>query len=185
MDANDTPLTVTPQEYLKSRIRTIPDWPKPGVQFRDITPLIGNPRSLRVLIDLFVHRYMDKGLRHVAAIDARGFIFGSVLAYELNLGFIPIRKKGKLPFLTLEESYELEYGSASVEVHADACGAGDPVVLLDDLIATGGTMLAGAHLLKRLGARVVETAAIIELPELGGSQRLEKAGFPVFSICSF
>lgn len=175
----------SPEEYLKSRIRTVPDWPKPGIQFRDITPLLGTPKTLRVLIDLFVHRYMDADLKYVAGLDARGFILGSIVAYELNLGFIPIRKKGKLPYSTLKAEYELEYGSATVEIHTDACGRGDRVVILDDLIATGGTMLAGKRLLEELGATVVEGAAIVDLPDLGGSRRIRAAGLPLYTLCDF
>ena len=174
-------------DYLRQHIRTVPDWPVPGVQFRDITPLLQNPKVFRVLIDAFVHRYMDSDLRPdvVAGLDARGFIVGSVVAYELNLGFVPIRKKGKLPFTTVEETYELEYGSATVELHADAVKPGDRVLLMDDLIATGGTMMAGRKLLERLGAIVVEGAAIVDLPELGGSQRLKDSGLPLFTLVDF
>jgi len=171
--------------YLRERIRTVPDWPMPGVMFRDITPLLQNPKTLRVLIDVFVHRYMDAQLDLVAGIDARGFILGAIVAYELNLGFVPIRKKGKLPFQTVAEEYELEYGSATVEIHADACKAGDRVLLVDDLIATGGTMMAGRKLLERLGATVVEGAAIVDLPELGGSKLLQDGGLPLFTVCKF
>lgn len=175
----------SPAEFVKSRIRTVPDWPKPGIQFRDITPLLGDPKTLRVLIDLFVHRYMDANLKYVAGIDARGFILGSIIAYELNLGFIPIRKKGKLPFETLSEEYELEYGSAIVEIHTDACVAGDRILLIDDLIATGGTMLAGKKLLQKLGGVVVEGAAIVDLPDLGGSKKLRDSGMALFTLCDF
>ena len=160
--------------YLRDRIRTVPDWPLPGVQFRDITPLLQNPESLRVLVQHFVLRYMNQEIDMVAGIDARGFIIGAILAYELNVGFVPIRKKGKLPYTTIAEEYELEYGSATVEMHADACKPGDRVVLVDDLIATGGTMMAGKKLLERLGATVVEGAAIVDLPELGGSELLRQ-----------
>ena len=174
-------------DYLKSHIRTVPDWPAPGVQFRDITPLLQDPRVFRVLIDAFVHRYMHPALRPdvVAGLDARGFILGSVVAYELGLGFVPIRKKGKLPFTTVEETYELEYGSATVELHTDAVKAGQRVLLIDDLIATGGTMLAGKKLLGKLGATVVEGAAIVDLPELGGSQRIQDSGLNLFTLVSF
>lgn len=172
-------------DYIRSRIRNVPDWPQPGVMFRDITPLLQDPKTFRVLIDLFVHRYMGERLDLVAGIDARGFILGAVLAYELNLGFVPIRKKGKLPFDTLKEEYELEYGSATVEIHADAVTKGQRVVLIDDLIATGGTMMAGAKLLQRLGAEVVEGAAIVDLPELGGSKLISGSGLPLFTVCSF
>ena len=171
--------------YIRDRIRTVPDWPQPGVMFRDITPLLQDPKTLRVLVDLFVHRYMDRDLDLVAGIDARGFILGSIVAYELNLGFVPIRKKGKLPYDTVAESYELEYGSASVELHADACRPGDRVLLIDDLIATGGTMMAGKKLIERLGATVVEGAAIVDLPELGGSRRLRDAGLALHTLVSF
>ncbi|MEZ5658520.1 MAG: adenine phosphoribosyltransferase [Burkholderiaceae bacterium] len=183
-----TPDNVTPlidTEYLRAQVRTVPNWPEPGIMFRDITPLLRDPRTLRVLVDVFVHRYMGAGLDLVAGIDARGFILGSIVAYELNLGFVPIRKQGKLPHTTVSESYSLEYGSATVEIHEDACRPGDRVLLIDDLIATGGTMLAGARLLARLGARVVEGAAIIDLPDLGGSAALRKAGIDLFVLLSY
>ena len=174
-------------EYLKRHIRTVPDWPAPGVQFRDITPLLQDPRVFRVLIDAFVHRYMAPDLRPdvVAGLDARGFILGSVVAYELGLGFVPIRKKGKLPFTTVEETYELEYGSATVELHTDAVKPGQRVLLIDDLIATGGTMMAGKKLLEKLGAKVIEGAAIVDLPELGGSERIRATGLKLFNLVSF
>ena len=180
-----TPLSVT--DYLRQHIRTVPDWPAPGVQFRDITPLLQNPRVFRVLIDAFVHRYMEPSLRPdvVAGLDARGFIVGSVVAYELGVGFVPIRKKGKLPFTTVEETYELEYGSATVELHTDAVHAGQRVLLIDDLIATGGTMMAGRRLLEKLGAQITEGAAIVDLPELGGSDRLKESGLPLFTLVNF
>ncbi|SMF37604.1 adenine phosphoribosyltransferase [Pseudogulbenkiania subflava] len=171
--------------YLKNRIRTVPDWPQQGVMFRDITPLLQNPKTFRMLIDIFVYRYMEEKVDLIAGLDARGFIIGSVLAYELNVGFVPIRKKGKLPFKTVSEEYELEYGNATVEMHTDACKPGDRVVLIDDLVATGGTMLAGAKLLKKLGADVLEAAAIIDLPELGGSQLVRDSGLELFTVCSY
>jgi adenine phosphoribosyltransferase len=174
-------------QYLRDHIRTVPDWPAPGVQFRDITPLLQDAKVFRVLIDAFVHRYMDPGMRPdvVAGLDARGFILGAVVAYELNVGFVPIRKKGKLPFTTVEETYELEYGSATVELHTDAVKPGDRVLLIDDLIATGGTMMAGKKLLEKLGATVTEGAAIVDLPELGGSQKLRESGLPLFTLIDF
>jgi adenine phosphoribosyltransferase len=174
-------------QYLKAHIRTVSDWPAPGVQFRDITPLLQDPKVFRVLIDAFVHRYMDAALRPsvVAGLDARGFILGAVVAYELNLGFVPIRKKGKLPFDTIQETYELEYGSATVELHTDAVKPGDRVLLIDDLIATGGTMLAGKKLLEQLGATVIEGAAIVDLPELGGSEKIRASGLPLFTLVDF
>jgi adenine phosphoribosyltransferase len=172
-------------EYVRKAIRSVPDWPKSGVVFRDITPVLQDPRTFRVLIDMFVYRYMRQRLDLVAGIDARGFILGAVLAYELNLGFVPVRKKGKLPFNTLAEEYSLEYGNATVEMHTDAVKPGQRVLLIDDLIATGGTMMAAAKLLQRLGANVVEAAAIIDLPELQGSKILKDTGMPVFTVCSF
>ncbi len=171
--------------FVKSQIRTVPDWPQAGVQFRDITPLLQHPKTFRVLIDLFVQRYIDAKLDYIAGLDARGFIIGPVLAYELNVGFIPIRKAGKLPYKTESESYQLEYGTATVEIHADACSAGDRILIVDDLIATGGTMMAGKNLLERLGAVVVEGAAIIELPDLGGSALLRSSGLPLFTVTGF
>ena len=174
-------------DYLRDHIRTVPDWPAPGVQFRDITPLLQDPKVFRVLTDAFVQRYMDPALRPdiVAGLDARGFILGAVIAHELNVGFIPIRKKGKLPFTTVEETYELEYGSATVELHTDAVKPGQRVLLIDDLIATGGTMMAGKKLLEKLGATVVEGAAIVDLPELGGSKHLKDSGLPLFTLVDF
>jgi adenine phosphoribosyltransferase len=177
--------TASPSDYIREHIRTVPDWPAPGVMFRDITPLLSNPRVFRVLIDQFVHRYFDVRPDVIAGLDARGFIIGSVVAYELGVGFVPIRKKGKLPFTTVEETYELEYGSATVEMHTDAVKAGDRVVLIDDLIATGGTMMAGKKLLERLGAQVIEGAAIVDLPELHDSQKLREAGLPLFTLVDF
>lgn len=173
------------KEYIKQHVRTVPDWPQAGIQFRDITPLLQDPKVFRALIDIFLVRYANANLNYVAGLDARGFILGSVIAYELNLGFVPIRKKGKLPFHTISEEYDLEYGSATVEVHTDACKQGDRVLLVDDLIATGGTMLAGKKLLERLGAEVIEAAVIVDLPELGGSKLIEQSGLKVFTVCDF
>lgn len=174
-------------DYLRQHIRTVPDWPAPGVQFRDITPLLQDPKVFRVLIDAFVHRYMDRASRPdvVAGLDARGFILGSVVAYELGVGFVPIRKKGKLPFTTVQETYELEYGSSTVELHTDAVQPGDRVLLIDDLIATGGTMMAGKKLLEKLGAQVSEGAAIVDLPQLQGSARLRESGLTLFTLVDF
>jgi len=172
-------------ELIRRTIRSVPDWPAPGVTFRDITPVLQDPRTFRVLIDLFVYRYMRQRLDLIAGIDARGFIVGSVLAYELNLGFVPVRKKGKLPYRTVAEEYSLEYGNASVEMHTDAVRTGQRVLLVDDLIATGGTMLAAIKLLQRLGANVVEAAAIIDLPSLGGSAHIAATGTPLYTVCQF
>ncbi len=171
--------------FIKERVRTVEDWPQAGVQFRDITPVLQDRRALRTLIDLFVQRYIDEELDAIAGLDARGFIIGPILAYELSLGFVPIRKKGKLPYKTLSQSYDLEYGSATVEIHEDACKPGNRIVIVDDLVATGGTMMAGNVLLERLGAQVVEAAAIIDLPDLGGSKLLRDNGVPLYTVCEF
>jgi len=178
---------ISVNQYLRDHIRTVLDWPAPGVQFRDITPLLQDAKVFRVLIDAFVHRYMEPDQRPdvVAGLDARGFILGAVVAYELGVGFVPIRKKGKLPFTTVEETYELEYGSATVELHTDAVKPGSRVLLIDDLIATGGTMMAGKKLLEKLGASVIEGAAIVDLPELGGSAKLRNTGLPLFTLVDF
>src|SRR5690554_499402 len=176
---------IDPAVYVRNAIRSVPDWPKPGVTFRDITPVLQDPRTFRVLIDLFVYRYMRQRLDLVAGVDARGFIVGSVLAYELNLGFVPVRKKGKLPYRTLAEEYTLEYGNAAVEMHTDSVRPGQRVLLIDDLIATGGTMIAASKLLQRLGANVHEAAAIIELPDLGGGKMMRDSGVQVYTVCSF
>jgi adenine phosphoribosyltransferase len=183
--APSIPNLPNPASFIRERIRTVPDWPQPGVQFRDITPVLQDRRALRTLIDMLVQRYIDARIDTIAGLDARGFIIGPILAYELSLGFVPIRKKGKLPFRTISQSYELEYGSATVEIHEDACKPGERVVLVDDLIATGGTMMAGKILLERLGAVVVEGAAIIDLPELGGTKLLRESGLPLFTVCEF
>ena len=174
-------------DYLRQNIRTVPDWPAPGVQFRDITPLLQDPKIFRVMVEAFVERYSQPALRPdvVAGLDARGFILGAVVAYALQVGFVPIRKKGKLPFTTVTETYELEYGSATVELHTDAVEPGQRVLLIDDLIATGGTMMAGRKLLEKLGAVVIEGAAIVNLPELGGAQRLQDSGLALFTLVDF
>ena len=166
-------------------IRTVPDWPKPGVQFRDITPLFQMPEVWSEVIAHFAQHYHDKKLDAIAGMEARGFIFGAALAHAMNLPFIPIRKQGKLPYQTLSESYELEYGRAVVEIHIDACHPGDRVLLADDLIATGGTLLAGQKLLQRIGAEVIEAAVVIDLPELGGTDKCRSQGLSVYSLIAF
>ena len=172
-------------EFFAQRIRTISDWPEPGVQFRDITPLLRDGAAFRALIDAFAERYADEQIDAIAGIDARGFIIGAALAYRLGCGFIPVRKAGKLPFSTMCESYSLEYGESTVEVHTDAAEAGDHVLVVDDLIATGGTILAAAKLMQRLGARIVEAAVVIDLPALGGSERMQAAGVPRFALLTY
>jgi adenine phosphoribosyltransferase len=173
------------RERIRRTVRTIPNWPAPGVMFRDITPLLSDAVVFKLLIGEFMQRYRDQRVSVVAGLDARGFIIGAVLAYELGIGFVPIRKRGKLPFDTVTERYTLEYGQAELEVHTDAVRPGDRVVLVDDLIATGGTMRAGKRLLERLGAQVIEGAAIIDLPELKGSDQLRADGLSVFCLVSF
>ena len=170
-------------DYLRRHIRTVPDWPAPGVQFRDITPLLQDPKVFRVLIDTFVHRYMDRRPDVVAGLDARGFILGSVVAYELGVGFVPIRKKGKLPFTTVEETYELEYGTDSLEMHDDAIAAGQRVLIVDDLLATGGTAKATVDLVQQGGGSVVGVSVLIELVELGGRAKL--AGQTVTTVLEY
>jgi adenine phosphoribosyltransferase len=172
-------------DQLKALVRTVPDWPAPGVQFRDVTPLLRNGVALRALIEQFAERYADHALAAIAGIDARGFIFGAALAQRLGVGFIPVRKQGKLPFTTVAAAYALEYGEAVVEVHTDAALPGEHVLVIDDLVATGGTMIAAAQLLQQLGARVIETAAVVDLPALGGAARIRAAGLPLFTLMEF
>lgn len=173
-------------EYsIKSLIRAVPGFPREGVTFRDITPLYQSPRAMRMVADSLIQRYVESPVSHIAAIDARGFLLGSVLAYELNKPLILLRKAGKLPADTLSASYRTEYGDAQLEIHRDALEGGEQVLLLDDLIATGGTFLAAASLIRQLGAKVYEAAAIIDLPDLGGSQLMVDAGIPTYSLCAF
>jgi adenine phosphoribosyltransferase len=170
---------------LTSRIRTIPDHPKKGIMFRDITTLFKDPIGLRMATDQLLARYKGMKIDKVAGIEARGFILGSTLAYLLGVGFIPVRKKGKLPAETVGRDYELEYGIDRIEIHTDAIQAGENVLLVDDLIATGGTAEAAAALIKEVGGHVVECAFVIDLPDLGGAKKLEAQGFKVFSLCAF
>ena len=170
---------------LKSLIRPVLDFPKPGVIFRDITPLYQSPRAMRVIADTFIERYVEADFSHIGAMDARGFLIGSVLAHQLNKPLILFRKQGKLPADVLAEGYQTEYGEAFLEVHADSLCEGDSLLIVDDLIATGGTLIAAVNLVRRLGAQVLEAAAIIDLPELGGSKRLQDLGVPTFSLTEF
>ena len=171
--------------FFASRIRSVADWPEPGVMFRDITPLLRDGAAFHALIEAFAGRYVAARIDAIAGLDARGLIIGAALAYRLGCGFIPVRKAGKLPFETLGESYALEYGAASVEVHTDAATAGDHVLIVDDLMATGGTLLAAARLMRRLGAKIVEAAVVIDLPALGGSERLRESGIPGFALLTY
>ncbi|MFP3515033.1 adenine phosphoribosyltransferase [Pseudomonas sp. SIMBA_077] len=170
---------------LKALIRPVLDFPKPGVIFRDITPLYQSPRAMRVIADRLIERYVDVDFSHIGAMDARGFLIGSVLAHQLNKPLILFRKQGKLPAEVLAEGYQTEYGEALLEVHADSLCEGDSLLLVDDLIATGGTLIAAVNLVRRMGAQVFEAAAIIDLPELGGSTRLQGIGVPTFSLTEF
>ena len=182
----DTAVLIHPEvmgvEALFEKMRKIPNWPEEGILFHDITPILQSPQYFRLLVDLLVYRYMDQKVAVVAGLDARGFIIGAALAYQLNVGFVPIRKKGKLPFETVSQSYALEYGEATVEMHTDAFHSGARVLLVDDLVATGGTMLAGAELIRRLGGEVLEAAAILEFTDLPGGKRIRDAGVPLFTL---
>ncbi len=182
----DTAVLIHPEvmgvEALFEKMRKIPNWPEEGILFHDITPILQSPQYFRLLVDLLVYRYMDQKVDVVAGLDARGFIIGAALAYQLNVGFVPIRKKGKLPFETVSQSYALEYGEATVEMHTDAFHSGARVLLVDDLVATGGTMLAGAELIRRLGGEVLEAAAILEFTDLPGGKRIRDADVPLFTL---
>ena len=170
---------------IKSLIRTVPHYPKQGVMFRDITTLLKDPVGLRVTINEFVNRYTAVKIDKVAGIESRGFIIGSALAYQLGLGFVPIRKSGKLPAETVGHDYQLEYGTDRIEMHVDAVSGGDRILLVDDLIATGGTAEAAAKLITSMGGQIVECCFVIDLPDLGGRKRLEKLGYTVFTLCEF
>jgi len=169
----------------KSVIRSIPDYPKPGIVFRDITTLLGNPRAFRRAVDEMVQPYAGVRIDKVAGIEARGFILGGAVAHQLSVGFVPVRKKGKLPWAVMGEDYALEYGTDRVEIHTDAVKQGDRVIVVDDLIATGGTCLAAIKLLERVGAGVVGCSFVIDLPDLGGAQKIRALGKDVTALVSF
>ena len=168
---------------LKSKIRTVPDWPKKGIMFRDITPLLQDKKAFKYVIDKFYKRYKGKNIDVIVAIESRGFIFGSVLAYKLGCSFVPIRKEGKLPHKTMKQEYSLEYGNAVVEIHEDAIKQGDKVLIVDDLIATGGTISATIKLVELLGGKIIEIAFVIELIDLKGREKLKD--YNVFSLVEF
>ena len=170
---------------LKDAIRTIPDYPKAGIMFRDITTLLGDARAFRRAVDELVQPFAGLKLDKVAGIEARGFILGGAVAHQLSAGFVPLRKKGKLPFKTIGVEYALEYGTDTIEMHLDAVVAGERVLLIDDLIATGGTALAAVQLLSQAGAEVIAAAFVIDLPDLGGAERLRAAGVTVTSLMAF
>lgn len=170
---------------LKAAIRSIPDYPKPGIIFRDITTLLGDPRAFRRSVDELVHPFAGGRVDKVAGIEARGFIIGGAVAHQLSAGFVPIRKKGKLPHETVRIAYSLEYGVDEMEIHSDAFGQDASVILVDDLIATGGTAIAATQLLRQMGAKIVAACFIIDLPDLGGAQKLRDLGVEVRSLVSF
>jgi adenine phosphoribosyltransferase len=168
-----------------SFIRTVPDYPKPGIQFRDITTLLKDPTGFAAAIDALVARYRTTPISKIVAIESRGFLFGAPLAVALGLGFVPARKPGKLPGKTTGHDYTLEYGVDRIEMHDDAITAGDNILIVDDLLATGGTAHAAVSLVQKMGGRVVECAFLVDLPDLGGRARLEALGLPVFALCAF
>jgi adenine phosphoribosyltransferase len=168
---------------LKNAIRSIPGFPKEGIIFRDITTLMQNPEAFKEANDAFYERYKNQNIDKIVGIDARGFVFGAVLAYKLGIGFIPVRKKGKLPFKTISKTYSLEYGTAEIELHDDAISKGDRVIIVDDLIATGGTVSAAISLVEQLGGEVLECAFVVELPELKGREEIKD--YKVFSLVEF
>ena len=170
---------------VKDYIRTIVDFPHEGIRFRDVTTLFADPRGFRMCVDQLLAPYAGMRIDKVAGLEARGFILGGAVAHQLSTGFIPIRKKGKLPGAVISESYTLEYGEATVEVHDDAILPGEKVLLVDDLLATGGTAEAGIKLIERLGAQVVGCAFVVDLPDLGGRTRLEAMGMEVHALCAF
>ncbi|MEK7376185.1 MAG: adenine phosphoribosyltransferase [Candidatus Margulisiibacteriota bacterium] len=170
---------------IKSRIRTVPHWPKHGIMFRDITTLLKDPVGLKLCIDDFVKRYKDQDIDIVVGIDSRGFILGGAVAYILGKGFVPVRKKGKLPAETEKEEYSLEYGTDTIEIHKDAIVKGQKVLIIDDLLATGGTANAAAKLVKKLEGDIVELAFIVDLPELGGRKKLENSGYKIYAQTEF
>jgi adenine phosphoribosyltransferase len=170
---------------IKSRIRTIPHYPKQGIMFRDITTLLKDPVGLRLTVDEIASRYKNQKISKVAGIESRGFIIGAPVAYLLGVGFVPIRKKGKLPGETIGHDYELEYGADRIEIHTDAISRGEKILLIDDLIATGGTAEAAATLIAKMGGEVTECCFVVDLPDIGGRARLQKMGLKVHALCEF
>jgi adenine phosphoribosyltransferase len=170
---------------IKSLIRTIPDYPKAGIQFRDITSLIQDPAGLHATVQALLSRYLGQTIHKVVGIEARGFIIGTPLAYALGVGFVPARKPGKLPGNTIGQDYALEYGTDRLEIHTDAIKEGEHILLVDDLLATGGTAEAAATLIKKMGGVIVECAFVVDLPDIGGRKRLENQKLPIFTLCEF
>lgn len=173
------------QQLIKDSIMTIPDYPKAGILFRDVTTLLENPAAFSSSIQLIVERFKDKGITKIVGTEARGFLFGVPVALALGVGFVPVRKKGKLPRETLQETYELEYGTDVLEIHTDSINQNDKVLVIDDLLATGGTIEATVKLIRRLGGTVADAAFVIELPELGGRARLSAQHIECYSLVSF
>jgi adenine phosphoribosyltransferase len=173
------------KEFLKASLRTIPDYPRPGVMFRDVTTLMGNPQAFRRAIDELVFPYAGGKADKIAGVEARGFILGGAMAHQLSAGFVPIRKKGKLPYETVRIAYSLEYGIDEMEMHRDAIQPGERVILVDDLIATGGTAVAAVKLLRQMGAEIVAACFIVDLPDLGGRKKLEELGVNVRTLLAF
>ena len=176
---------MTPTKTVRDYIRTIVDFPHEGIMFRDVTTLFADPRGFRIAIDQLLHPYAGVRFDKVVGLEARGFILGGAIAHQLSVGFVPIRKKGKLPGAVISEEYTLEYGEAIVEVHDDAILAGEKILLVDDLLATGGTAEAGLKLIERLGGETIGCAFVIDLPDLGGRKKLEALGMDVRVLCEF
>lgn len=172
-------------EGIKNKIRTIPNYPKKGIMFRDITTLLQDARGFRKTVDELVQAHAGVRIDKVAGIEARGFILGGAVAHQLSVGFVPVRKKGKLPFRTIAQEYILEYGSDQVEIHVDAIEDGDNILLVDDLIATGGTAEAAIKLIRQAGGEVIGCSFVIDLPDLGGRRRIEEMGIKVLTLCEF
>ena len=170
---------------VKDYIRTIVDFPHEGIRCRDVTSLFADPRGFRMAMDQMLHPYAGIKIDKVVGLEARGFILGGAIAHQLSVGFVPVRKKGKLPGTTISEEYTLEYGEAIVEIHDDAIEAGEKILMVDDLLATGGTAEAGIKLIERLGGEIISTAFIIDLPDLGGRKKLEAMGMEVHALCAF
>ncbi len=173
------------RKTVRDYIRTIPDFPHEGIMFRDVTTLFSDARGFRMCVDQLLHPYAGEEIDKVAGLEARGFILGGAVAHQLSVGFVPVRKKGKLPGATISEEYQLEYGEAVMEVHDDAIEPGEKVLVVDDLLATGGTAEAGIKLIERMGGEIVGCAFIVDLPELGGRARLERLGMDVHVLCEF
>ncbi|THD72966.1 adenine phosphoribosyltransferase [Thalassobius vesicularis] len=176
---------MAPQKSVRDYIRTIVDFPHEGILFRDVTTLFADPRGFRLCVDQLLHPYAGQRIDKVVGLEARGFILGGAVAHQLGTGFVPVRKKGKLPHTTISEEYKLEYGEAIVEIHDDAIQPGETVLLVDDLLATGGTAEAGIKLVERLGGQIISCAFVVDLPDLGGRARLEKMGMDVHALCAF